>query len=151
MDTPKSGFSTRGLRSARIRSPKGTVLNRSSPLPVTYRHPALLSETTGFGWALRDAKCGRQALSEGEDSEWMGVTGVREEGRISQQGQKHRRQCVATYGQGSRVQVPPVPFFYKIEPAGRPLSMYPKCLTLLAPSSPTLRSRAARRFSPATT
>lgn len=111
MDTPKSGFSTRGLRSARIRSPKGTVLNRSSPLPVTYRHPALLSETTGFGWALRDAKCGRQALSEGEDSEWMGVTGVREEGRISQQGQKHRRQCVATYGQGSWVQVPPVPFF----------------------------------------
>ena len=111
MDTPKSGFSTRGLRSARIRSPKGTVLNRSSPLPVTYRHPALLSETTGFGWALRDAKCGRQALSEGEDSEWMGVTGVREEGRISQQGQKHRRQCVATFRQGSRVQVPPVPFF----------------------------------------
>lgn len=111
MDTPKSGFSTRGLRSARIRSPKGTVLNRSSPLPVTYRHPALLSETTGFGWALRDAKCGRQALSEGEDSEWMGVTGVREEGRISQQGQKHRRPCVASYGQGSRVQVPPVPFF----------------------------------------
>ena len=51
---------------------------------MTYRHPALLSETTGFGWALRDAKCGRQALSEGEDSEWMGVTGVREEGRISQ-------------------------------------------------------------------
>jgi hypothetical protein len=29
--------------------------------------------------------------------------------------------------------------------------MYPKCLTLLAPSSPTLTSRAARRFSPATT
>ena len=100
MDTPKSGFSTRGLRSARIRSPKGTVLNRSSPLPVTYRHPALLSETTGFGWALRDAKCGRQALSEGEDSEWMGVTGVREEGRISQQGQNTEGRALPVMGKG---------------------------------------------------
>jgi hypothetical protein len=113
-------FSTRGLGSAHAPPASGRkVINHLSPLPVACRHAALLFRTTRFGGAPSDAKCGRQPLSNGENAV-VGTTALCEVGRRA--------------------------FFYgKIEAAVSLVSMHPKCLTLLAPSSRT-PPRTARRF-----